>query len=149
MTQEDTRKTPRGTGEVRVTSPAELTGKSLYDRANEMAQNRYDIFITNVKYIQSQKGITQARMCEHDLEDLLKSPQLSAYRDRDKDIPYLAMVRLATAYGYTPEQLTGQLLEKQGSNTQDTEKANARPREEYLKYVGTYHMAYFVTDPKK
>lgn len=148
MTQEDTRKTPRGTGEVRVTSPAELTGKSLYDRANEMAQNRYDIFITNVKYIQSQKGITQARMCEHDLEDLLKSPQLSAYRDRDKDIPYLAMVRLATAYGYTPEQLTGQLLEKQGSNTQDTEKANARPREEYLKYVGTYHMAYFVTDPK-
>ena len=83
MTQEDTRKTPRGTGEVRVTSPAELTGKSLYDRANEMAQNRYDIFITNVKYIQSQKGITQARMCELDLEDLLISPLLSAFRDRD------------------------------------------------------------------
>ena len=37
-------------------------------------------------------------------------------------------------------ELTGQLLEKQGSKAQDTEKANARPREEYLKYVGTYHI---------
>jgi len=148
MMQETKTKTSRGTGEVRIMSPAELRGKRLYDRANEMAQNRYDVFITNVKYIQSQRGITQAYMCEHDLEDLLKSPQLSAYRDRDRDIPYLAMVRLATAYGYTPEQLTGQLLEKQGGKAYDPEKTPPRPYDEYMKYVGTYHMAYFNTDAK-
>lgn len=133
--------------EVRVDSLADHKNGTLYERSNEMAQNRYEVFIHNVDYILSKKGISQAHMCDHDLEGLLRSQQLSTYRDPSRDIPFITIVRMALAFGYTPEQLIGQLLDQTEHSHQHLQ-SSLRPEEEYEKYVGAYNMAYFSTDAK-
>lgn len=133
--------------EVRVDSLADHKDGTLYKRSNDMAQNRYEVFIHNVDYILSKKGISQAHMCEHNLEGLLRSQQLSTYRDTTRDIPFITIVRMALAFGYTPEQMIGQLLDQTEHSHQHLQSSH-RPDDEYKKYVGAYHMAYFSTDAK-
>ena len=141
----------------RTDNPSELYVKkiediaaipSLDDKVDEIVENRNAIVMTNMDYIQRKRGLTQARMCNVDLEGTPQPPQMAAYKQVGKDIPYRTVVRLATAYGYTPEQLYGQLLEQVDANGFALNKTPPRPMKEYRKYLGTYSMAYFATDAK-
>lgn len=120
--------------------------ETLDDKVQAMAENRYDTVIRNVEYLLRKRGISQAEMCNLYLEGSPQPPQMTAYKKVGKDIPYRVIVRIGMAFGYTPEQLTGQLLELSDGRGQAVDKLPPRPYDEYMKYVGTYHMAYFETD---
>lgn len=141
----------------RTDNPSELYVKTVEDlpenvsldtKVDEMVENRNAIVMVNMDYIQRKRNLTQARMCNVDLGGAPQPPQMAAYKQVGKDIPFRTVVRLATAYGYTPEQLYGQLLEQVDANGFALNKTPPRPVQEYRKYVGTYNMAYFATDAK-
>lgn len=135
--------------EVRVKGPADISHfMTLNDKVDEMVENRNEIAIHNIEYILQQKKITQAQMCICDLENTPLPSQFAAYKRKKRDIPFRTIARIAVAYGYTPEQLYGQLLDQTKSRGYDTDKTAPRPNDEYNKYIGTYHMAYFSTDAK-
>lgn len=109
-----------------------------------LEKNRYQVVMHNMDWIRQQRDISQNRMCNTDLQGYPTPSRMSEFRTQAKDIPYHLIIRMAAAYGYTPEELAGQLL--------DLAKAGApplsRPEKEYQKYVGTYYAAYFNTDPE-
>lgn len=136
-------------GDLYVMSVDDLsTIETLDERVDAMVENRNAIVMTNLEFIQRQRNISQAHMCNVDLEGTPQPPQMAAYKQEGRDIPFRTVVRIATAYGYTPEQLYGQLLEKVNSEGFAINKTPPRPVEEYRKYLGTYNMAYFSTDAK-
>ena len=135
--------------EVRVKGPADISHlMTLDEKVDEMVENRNEIVIHNIDYILQQKNLTQAQMCSRDLEDTPQPPQIAAYKRKGRDIPFRTIARIAVAYGYTPEQLCGQLLDQTKGRGYAIDKLPPRPNDEYLKYIGTYHMAYFGTDAK-
>lgn len=119
---------------------------TLDAKVEAMLENRYDIVIRNVEYLLHKHGISQAEMCSKYLQNSPQPPQMTAYKKVGKDIPFRVIVRIGMAFGYTPEQLSGQLLELSDGRGQAVDKLPPRPYDEYMKYVGTYHMAYFNTD---
>lgn len=136
-------------GEVRVKGPVDITPlATLDDQVEEMVENRNEIVIHNIEYILQQKNITQAQMCSHDLGGTPLTSQITGYKRRGKDIPFRTITRIAVAYGYTPEQLCGQLLDQTSGRGYAVDRLSPRPYDEYMKYIGTYHMAYFGTDAK-
>lgn len=136
-------------GEVRVKSNADFYHLETLDaRVDAMVENRNEIVIHNIEYILQQKNIAQAHMCNVDLEGSPQPPQMAAYKKAGKDIPFRTIARIAMAYGYTPEQLCGQLLDQTGGRGYAIDKLPPRPYDEYMKYIGSYHMAYFGTDAK-
>lgn len=135
--------------EVRVMSNADLFDvASLDKRVDKIVENRNEIVIHNIAYILQKNNIAQAHMCNVDLEGTPQPPQLAAYKQPGRDIPFRTVARIAVAYGYTPEQMYGQLLDQTGGRNPVTDKPAPRPYDEYKKYLGTYHMAYFGTDAK-
>lgn len=135
--------------EVRVKSNADFYHLETLDaRVDAMVENRNEIVIHNIEYILQQKNIAQAHMCNVDLEGSPQPPQMAAYKKVGKDIPFRTIARIAMAYGYTPEQLCGQLLDQTGGRGYAIDKLPPRPYDEYMKYIGTYHMAYFDNDAK-
>ena len=136
-------------GKVRVKSVEEFSHlDSLDARVEEMVENRNEVAVHNIEYILQQRNIPQAYMCNVDLEGSPQPPQMASYKKKGKDIPFRALTRIAMAYGYTPEQLYGQLLDQDTDTHYVMDDLPARPRDEYMKYVGTYHMAYFGNDAK-
>lgn len=119
---------------------------TLDAKVEAMLENRYEIVIRNVEYLLRKHGISQAEMCSKYLGNCPQPPQMTAYKKVGKDIPFRIIVRIGLAFGYTPEQLSGQLLELSDGRGQAVDKLPPRPYNEYMKYVGTYHMAYFNTD---
>ena len=117
-------------------------------KEDALVENRYNVFLRNLKYLQDKAGLNQGPMCGQLLEGRPQTSQLSAYKDVGKDIPYRIMARIAIAFGYTPEEMTGQILEQVDADGFDIHKIPPRPVEEYKKYQGTYSMAYFATDAK-
>lgn len=102
-------------GEVRVKSIADFYQLDTLDaRVDEMVENRNEIAIHNIEYILQQKNIAQAHMCNEDLEGSPQPPQMAAYKKKGKDIPFRVIARVGMAYGYTPEQMFGQLLDQTG-----------------------------------
>lgn len=135
--------------DVRVKGPADIAHlMTLDERVDAMVENRNEIVIHNIEYILQQRNITQAQMCSRDLEDTPQPSQIAAYKRKGRDIPFRTIARIAVAYGYTPEQLCGQLLDQTKGRGYAIDKLPPRPNDEYLKYIGTYHMAYFGTDAK-
>lgn len=135
--------------EVRVKSNADFFNLETLDaRVDAMVENRNEIVIHNIEYILQQKNIAQAHMCNVDLEGSPQPPQMAAYKKAGKDIPFRTIARIAVAYGYTPEQLCGQLLDQTGGRGYAIDKLPPRPYDEYMKYIGTYHMTYFDNDAK-
>lgn len=146
MAKKDDRRNSRP-DEVRVKGHADfLHLETLDEKVDEMVENRNEIFIHNLEYILQQKNMTQAAMCEEKLGNTPLSPQITGYKKKGKDIPYRTIARIATAFEYTPEQMTGQLLDQAGGRGYAVDKIPSRPSDEYKKYYGTYHMAYFGND---
>ena len=132
---------------VRVLTMADLKSVDTLDaRVDMLVENRNEVVIHNIAYILQKNNIPQSHMCNVDLEGSPQPPQLAAYKQAGRDIPFRIVARIAAAYGYPPEQLYGQLLDQGGGTTYIPEKPAARPYNEYMKYTGTYHMAYFSTD---
>ena len=119
---------------------------NLDARVQAMMENRYEIVIRNVEYLLRKHGISQAEMCSKYLGNTPQPPQMTAYKKEGRDIPYRVIVRIGTAFGYTPEQLSGQLLELSEGGGQAGGGVSPRPYDEHMKYKGTYRMAYFNTD---
>lgn len=135
--------------EVRVKGPADISHlQTLDEKVDEMVENRNEIVVHNIEYILQQKKITQAEMCTCKLENTPHASQVAAYKKKGKDIPFRTITRIAVAYGYTPEQLCSQLLDQTKSRGYNPDKLPPRHGDEYNKYHGTYHMAYFSTDAK-
>lgn len=135
--------------QVHVMSAKEFAAiESLDARAEAMVENRNEVVIHNIDHILKSRGITQAHMCNEDLEGSPQPPQLASYRKPKQDIPFRKVARIAAAYGYTPEQMYGQLLDRQAPDGMVPSTVPRRSEEEYDKYVGTYHMAYFCTDAR-
>lgn len=135
--------------EVRVKSNADFLSLERLDaKVDAMVENRNEIVIHNIEYILQQRNISQAHMCNIDLEGSPQPPQMAAYKKAGRDIPFRTVARIAVAYGYTPEQLFGQLLDESGGHGYAIDKLPPRPYDEYMKYIGTYHMAYFDNDAK-
>ncbi len=134
-------------GSVRVLRSEDLSGYGTLDaRVDAMIENRNEVVIHNIECILQQRGIAQAHMCNVDLEGSPQPPQLAAYKKVGRDIPFRTVVRIGMAYGYTPEQMYGQLLDQTPAHGGAGEQP--RPYSEHIKYVGTYHMAFFGTDAK-
>lgn len=112
---------------------------TLEDKMKRLENNRYQIVMHNMDYIRRQRNISQKDMCEIELQGTPTSSQMSAYRTARQPIPYRTIVRMAAAYGYTPEQLTGQMLD---AATQ-TEPISPQLATDYQKYLGQYSVAYF------
>lgn len=135
--------------DVRVLSNADLAYLSSLDaKADALVENRNEIVIHNIEYILKKNNIAQAHMCNVDLEGSPQPPQMAVYKKVGKDIPLRTVARIGLAYGYTPEQLYGQLLDRSDEKTQADTNAESRPYDEYVKYIGTYQMAYYTTDAK-
>lgn len=121
--------------------------ESLDSRTQQILDNRYEVLIHNLDLLMEDCK-SQREFCEVRLEDSPTPSQLSTFRMANKDISYHHIVRIATACGLTPEQLTGQLLDQPVVPDELCACQPARPLREYRKYAGTYHMAYFRTDSK-
>ncbi len=135
--------------EVRVMSIADTNRfETLDERVDEIVENRNEIAIHNLEYILQIRNISQAKMCNDDLGGTPQPPQIAAYKKPGKDIPFRTIARIGLAYGYTPEQMFGQLLDQTGGRAYAIDKMPPRPADEYLKYIGSYHMAFFGTDAK-
>ena len=115
---------------------------SLSHRAEVLTKNRFQVIMHNMDWIREQRQISQFYMCETDLEGTPKSSQMSAFRKGTLYIPFQTLVHMAVGYGYTPEQLMGQLLDA----PEEDSAVPARPETEYAKYEGHYAIAYFNTD---
>ena len=136
-------------GNVRVMSVADTAHLgSLDEKVEQMVENRNEIAIHNIECILQQNNIPQAHMCNVDLEGSPQPPQMASYKKKGKDIPFRVVARVATAYGYTPEQMYGQLLDQTDGTGCAAGHRPPRPVDEYMKYIGTYHLAYFSTDAK-
>lgn len=136
-------------GDVRVMSVADFFNLETLDaRVDAMVENRNEVAVHNIEVILQKHNIAQAAMCNNDLEGSPQPPQMAAYKKVGKDIPFRVIARVGMAYGYTPEQMFGQLLDQNGGRGYAVDKLPPRPYDEYMKYVGTYHMAYFGTDAK-
>lgn len=134
----------RNRKDLRVLSAAELMSeKSLAKRVEMMVENRNAVFIRNLDYLCKKHEIKQARLCEDKLEQLIHSAQLSTYKKTGKDIPMRVMSLVASAFGYTIEQLCGQLLEEEEVKTYVSDAHALRPFEEYRNFLGIYEVAYF------
>lgn len=132
---------------LRVMTPEDRSPEDSLDAiSKKILRNRYDILIANLDTLMSDYK-SQRAFVENRLENSPTPSQLSTFRSAGKDIPYHHIVRIATACGLTPEQLTGQLLDQSAPQQDECQQA-PRPEQEYRKYVGTYHMAYFRTDSK-
>lgn len=116
---------------------------SLNEKEEKLAENRYNIFIHNLMYILNKHGMTQADLCKL-LGGSPLPPQITGYKEVGKNIPYRTMVRISVALGYSPEEMTSQLLDRE----EDSNQAHSRPKEECRKYVGTYSMSFFATEAK-
>lgn len=139
----------RNPDEVRVKSNADFMNlKSLDSKVDAMVENRNEIVIHNIEYILQQKNIAQAYMCNVDLEGSPQPPQMAVYKKVGRDIPFRVVTRVAMKYGYTPEQLYGQLLDQSDGRAYGIGQIAPRPDDEYNKYIGHYYMAYFSTDAK-
>ena len=135
--------------EVSVMDVADCSGMETLDEMVEaMVENRNEIVIHNIEYILRQKNMSQARLCNDLLEGSPQPPQLAAYKQPGKDIPFRTVVRVALACGVSPEQMYGQLLDHSEGPATGSDKVKARPRDEYMKYIGTYSLAFFYTDAK-
>lgn len=136
-------------GEVTVKTFGDIANiKSLNEKVEIIVENRNEVVIHNIELILQRESISQAHMCNVDLEGLPQPPQLAAYKKAGKDIPFRTITRIGLAYGYTPEQMCGQLLDQPDGRVISPNTNAARPLKEYDKYIGTYHMAYFGTDAK-
>lgn len=137
--------------EVRLKSIAdvieELDNRNLNAIEDAIIENRNSIAIHNIDYIIQKHHLTQAAMCKQ-LNDSPKSTQISNYRKIGTDIPFRTIARIGAAYGYTPEQMYSQLLDQNNEEIRTAMKLLHRTNDEYQKYVGTYHMAYFRNDAK-
>lgn len=123
--------------------------QTLDEKVEAIVENRNALVINNLGYIQRKRHINSKNdMCNDVFEGSPHPSQLSAYNQEGKDIPFRTVVRMATALGYTPEQLYSQRLDCLDADGFDTQKPTPRPPEEYRKYLGTYHMAYFANDAK-
>lgn len=128
---------------VRVLTPEDFASTdTLEEKMKRLENNRYQIAMHNMDYIRRQRNISQKDMCEIELQGTPTSSQMSAYRAARQPIPYRTIVRMATAYGYTPEQLTGQLLDTEAQ----TEPLSPQLATDYQKYLGQYSVAYFNPD---
>ena len=135
----------RAVGRVTVLKPEDLLAYStLNERVNALVENRCEVFIHNVEFLRKRHNLSQSKLCDEKLEGLLKSPVLTAYKSRGKEIPLRPMALVAAAFGLTVEDMCGQLLDEKASALPDeTDAPVGRPREEYEKYAGTYDLAYF------
>ena len=134
---------------VRILGCADLDrDQSLDEKTEAMIENRNEVAIHNVEYQLGLNHISQAQMCNQDLEGSPKPTQMAAYKKVGKDIPFRTVARIGMRYGYTPEQMYGQLLDRSEEHSCTREQYPARPWEEYRKYVGTYHLAYLGTDAR-
>lgn len=122
--------------------------QSFNEKVDALVENRNEVVIHNVEHILRQRNISQAYMCDRDLNGQPSSPQLTSYKKKGKDIPFRMVARIAMMYGYTPEQMYSQLLDQANTPTPAANTPRLRPAQEYAKYVGTYSIAYFASDPK-
>lgn len=130
--------------DVEVLTAAELMQtRDLAQRVDRMVENRSTVFLHNVDHLCKKFDIKQARLCEDKLEGLLYSTQLSGYKKKGKDIPLRTMALVGAAFGYTLEQMCGQLLDREEVRVRVGDKTAPRPHEEYQSYKGTYEFAYF------
>lgn len=136
--------------DLRVLSVTELMSvKSLPERIDLMTENRNAVFIHNLEYLRKKHELSQAELCEDKLDSMIHSAQLSGYKVKGRDIPLRTMSLVACAFGYTVEQLCGQLLDQEDVRTHVGDKYAPRPFEEYLGFFGTYEFAYFTDNSKK
>lgn len=135
-------------GALRVLRPADLavSGATFDSQVNAIVENRNEIVIHNIEHILRDRNITQAHMCNVDLQGTPQPPQIAAYKKIDRDIPFRTMARIALAYGYTPEELCGQLLDRRQPDPGEDTCCPSRPAKEHQKYIGTYQMAFFRND---
>ena len=126
---------------LNVLSVADISNiKTLDERVDTIVENRNSIVVANLEYIQRQRNISQAHMCNIDLEGSPLPPQMAAYKQQGKDIPFRTVARIATAYGYAPEQLYGQLLEYANS---DAVQKSSYPVDAHRKHLNPHDI---VTD---
>jgi len=134
--------------EVRVKSIADFEKLGLNEKVDSIVENRNEIVIHNLEYILRRENISQAAMCQEILENSPLPSQISVFKKTGVDIPFRTVARIAAAYNYTPEQIYGQLLDQTDGLSHASKKLPPRPEDEYRKYIGTYHLAYFKTDRK-
>ena len=114
---------------------------TLDQKENDMVDNRCAVFLRNFHYLLQKSQKSQAQFCEIDLKGHPSPQQLAGYKRKGRDIPYRTMVRIATAFNKTVEEMTGSILEgpKEGQNAAQTNHA------QYEKYCVTFDYAYFDT----
>ena len=115
---------------------------SLEAKVQKMAENRFAVTMRNLDWLRRQRNISQSHMCNVELHGYPKSSQISAFRNLRQEIPFPTIIRFGLAFGYTPEQMTGQLLDAQSEAAHGSTRLEA----ELEKYVGHYFVAYFHTD---
>lgn len=114
---------------------------SLDEKEDLMMENRCTIFIKNYKYLLQKSGKTQAQFCRDVLADSPSPQLLAGYKKEDKDIPLRTMIRIATAFDKTLEEMTGTLLD----GSMERHPVMPNNQSEYEKYCGTYDFVYFST----
>ena len=116
---------------------------NMNEKEAQLTENRYNVFIHNLMYILNKRNMTQADLCKL-LDGGPLPPQITVYKEVGKNIPYHTIVRISAALGYSPEDMTGRLLDRE----EDGSRTYSRPVEECRKYVGTYSMRFFATEAK-
>lgn len=117
---------------------------SLDQKVDQLVENRCTVFIKNYAFLLEKEGITQAQFCDKYLENYPSPTQMAGFKKKGKDIPLRTMIRIATAFGKSLEEMTGTLL-------YDSSPEPVSPIEnysEYRKYCGTFDLAYFDTSAK-
>lgn len=136
----------RNTGTVKVLKVENLVScKTLSERMEMMVENRCEVFMHNVAFLCKRHKLSQAQLCSIKLENNISPPQLTGYKRRGRDIPLSVMALVASAFNLTIEEMCGQLLDQANDTADEEQGKTGRPIEEYLKYVGTYDIAYFDT----
>lgn len=136
---------------VRVESLADIVNgnsdqpRSIVQQADALAENRFEVFIHNLEYLLAKNNISQAVLCERELDGNLSSPQLTSYKHRGKDIPFHAMALVAAYFHTTVETMCSTLMDEMELTPGGTLAALGRPASECNKYLGTYDLAYFDT----
>ena len=131
---------------VKVLKPEDLAGcRSLSERMNLMVENRCQVFMHNVAFLCKKHNLTQSMLCSKKLENIISSPQLTGYKNRGRDIPISVMALIASAFDLTIEEMCGQLLDELAMSSSEQIGQPGRSMAEYMKYVGTYDLAYFDT----
>lgn len=133
---------------VRVESLADIVSgnsgrpRSIVQQADALAENRFEVFIHNLEYLLAKNNISQAVLCERELDGNLSSPQLTSYKHRGKDIPFHAMALVAAYFHTTVETMCSTLMDEMELTPGGTLAALGRPASECNKYLGTYDLAY-------